>query len=75
MKPVIKYKPKGQIDSKYEIINLHRENKSLRNQLKEIGNKLNEIIEKKNARKKENNVKDTHQEELREANKIIEMYK
>ena len=72
-----KYSPRINQAEKMELKSLHKENVFLRNQLKEIGLKLNEIIEKKTIEKKEEKkigIID-HKEQLKEANKIIEMYK
>lgn len=60
----------------YELVMLQKENLNLRNQLKQIGNRLNEAIEWKEKQKKERvTVKPSKTDELKEANKLIEIYK
>ena len=63
-------------EEKFEMNLLQRENKSLREQLKEFSNRLNELILMKDTKgkKKVGNLANP-EDELREVNKMIEIYK
>lgn len=63
-------------EDKFEMILLQRENKNLREQLKEFSSRLNELIlikDTKGNKKVGNSV--NPEDELREVNKMIEIYK
>lgn len=63
-------------DDKPELSGLQKENLSLRNQLKDLGSKINTLINLRDTQKtKRKTVIANPKEELKEANKIIEIYK
>ena len=63
-------------EEKFEMIQLQRENKNLREQLKVFSARLNELIMMKDSKgsKKVGNIGNP-EDELREFNKMIEIYK
>lgn len=63
-------------EEKYEMVQLLRENKNLRQQLKVFSARLNELIVMKDSKgnKKVGNLGNP-EDELREFNKMIEIYK
>ena len=63
-------------DDKLELIALQKENINIRNQLKELGSKLNNLIELRDIKNSQKTTFNTNpEEELKEANKLIEIYK
>jgi hypothetical protein len=63
-------------EEKYEILFLQRENANLRNQLKLFSSRLNDLIllkDSKSPKKLQNPA--NPEDELREVNKMIEIYK
>lgn len=69
-------KGKSLYDDKLELIALQKENISIRNQLKELGSKLNNLIELRGIKNSQRTTFNTNpEEELKEANKLIEIYK
>ena len=76
MKSIPNSSTRHKYDRSTELKLLHKENTILRYQLKDLGQTLNEMIEKKEQIKKQKvTVHVNPEEELKEAKKMIEIYK